>query len=498
MRTETMKIDELFGELERRGMVVVPGLRDREVTGLSIDSRRVRPGDLFAALAGPKSDGHRFAGAAAAAGAAALLVEKGKVEAGAAGPVLVETDDVRDVLGKVADRFYGRPSTETEVFGVTGTNGKTSVTYLLESLLRAAGRSVGVMGTIDYRWGGKSERAASTTPESTELQRVLRAMADDGVEAVAMEVSSHSLAQRRLDGCAVPVAIFTNLSRDHLDFHRDMEDYFLAKARLFTDFSPALSVINGDDPWGERLLGMSSGRVITYGLKDGSDYSARSIVSDASGLRFRLRTPRDEFEAESPLLGMHNVYNILAAAAAALESGLDGNAVREGIRAAARIPGRFDLVSSESGRTVLVDYAHTPDALDYALRSARTVAGGSLILVFGCGGDRDRGKRPLMGAAAARLADVTFLTSDNPRSEEPMEILRQVETGFREVDRRRDRLHMIPDRRRAIRAALESAAAGDVVLIAGKGHEDYQEFSDKVVHFSDFEEAREALRDAGR
>ena len=195
---------------------------------------------------------------------------------------------------------------------------------------------------------------------------------------------------------------------------------------------------------------------------------------------------------------MHNVYNILAAAAAALESGIDGNAVREGIRAAARIPGRFDLVSSESGRTVLVDYAHTPDALDYALRSARTIARGSLILVFGCGGDRDRGKRPLMGEAAARLADVTFLTSDNPRSEEPTEIMRQVETGFREVDSRRDRLHMLPDRRLAIRAALESAAAGDVVLIAGKGHEDYQELSDKVVHFSDFEEAREALRDAGR
>ncbi len=498
MRTEAMKIKELFGELERKGMVVVPGLHEREVTGLSIDSRQVRPGDLFAALAGRKSDGHRFVSAAAAAGAAALLVEKGRVEPVAAGPVLLETDDVRDVLGQVADRFYGRPSTEIEIFGVTGTNGKTSTTYLLESFLRAAGKRVGVMGTIDYRWGGQTERAASTTPESTELQRVLRAMADDGVEAAALEVSSHALAQRRLDGCVVPVAVFTNLSRDHLDFHRDMEDYFLAKARLFTDFNPALAVINSDDPWGERLMGMSSGRVISYGLRDGADYTARSIVSDASGLRFRLCTPREEFEAESRLLGLHNVYNILAAAAAALEYGLDGDAVREGIRAADRIPGRFDLVSSESGRTVIVDYAHTPDALDYALRSARAIARGSLILVFGCGGDRDRGKRPLMGEAAARLADVTFLTSDNPRSEEPMEILRQVEKGFRGVDSRRDRLHLVSDRRRAIREAVGSAASGDVVLIAGKGHEDYQELADRVVHFSDFEEAREALKDAGR
>lgn len=495
---ETMNIKDLFGELERNGMVVVPGLHDREVTGLSIDSRQVRPGDLFAALAGRKSDGHRFAAAAAAAGAAALLVEKGRVDPGAAGSVLVETDDVRDVLGPVADRFYGRPSTEMEVFGVTGTNGKTSITYLLESLFRTAGKSVGVIGTIDYRWGGKREKAAGTTPEATELQRVLRAMADDGVGTVAMEVSSHSLAQRRLDGCAVPVAIFTNLSRDHLDFHRDMEDYFLSKARLFTAFNPALAVINSDDPWGQRLLGMSSGRVITYGLKDGADYSARSIISDAAGLRFRLCTPRGEFEAESPLLGMHNVYNVLAAAAAALETGLDVAAVCEGIKAAARIPGRFDLVSSEGGMTVLVDYAHTPDALDYALRSARTIARRSLILVFGCGGDRDRGKRPLMGEVAARLADVTFLTSDNPRSEEPMEILRQVEKGFRDVDGRRDRLRVVSDRRRAIREALGSAAVGDVVLIAGKGHEDYQELSDRVVHFSDFEEAREALRDAGR
>jgi UDP-N-acetylmuramoyl-L-alanyl-D-glutamate--2,6-diaminopimelate ligase len=492
-----VKVRDLVGNLEERGEAKIVTGGEREITGLTTDSRKVRPGDLFAALEGPRRDGHRFLSAAAAAGAAALMVESRR-EGGdplPAGTALVEVDRVRDLLGEVADRYYGHPSGDLDLIGVTGTNGKTSVTYLLEAIFRAAGKKTGVIGTVEYRWDGRREAAPCTTPEAHDLQRMLRLMADDGVGAVAMEVSSHALAQHRILGCSFHTAIFTNLSRDHLDFHRDLEEYFLAKSRLFHDLRPGVAVINGDDPWGERILGEMTGKAVSYGRREGSDYRALEVQSDTAGIRMVLRHAGGDLALRSPLLGEHNVSNILAAAAAAGEYGLDGADIRTGIAAAGLIPGRFEQVSREGEPMVLVDYAHTPDALEHALGAARGITTGDLIVVFGCGGDRDRGKRPLMGDAAARLADRTFLTSDNPRGEDPALILGEIEKGFREAVGGRSRLDVVPDRSRAIGEAIAAAGPGDVVLIAGKGHEDYQVHSGRTVPFSDREEARRALEE---
>jgi UDP-N-acetylmuramoyl-L-alanyl-D-glutamate--2,6-diaminopimelate ligase len=322
-------------------------------------------------------------------------------------------------------------------------------------------------------------------------------MANDGVRAVALEVSSHALAQHRVDGCAFRVGIFTNLGRDHLDFHTDMEDYFAAKARLFRNFRPETALVNIDDPFGSRLLDMTP-NATSYGLAEGADYTARDMTADSSGIRFTLHAPTGKaYGIQSPLLGLYNVYNILAAAAAALEYGLAPEEVIRGIAAADTVPGRFERVSREGEPAVLVDYAHTPDALSNALRGARMLAEGSLLLVFGCGGDRDRGKRQLMGGVAARLADYTFLTSDNPRSEDPGDILDQIAEGYRAQGDAGGRLRIVADRREAIAEAIAAAGKGDVVLIAGKGHEETQVLSGRTVPFSDREEARRALREAG-
>jgi UDP-N-acetylmuramoyl-L-alanyl-D-glutamate--2,6-diaminopimelate ligase len=492
-----VKVRDLVGNIEGRGEATIVTGGEREITGLTTDSRRVRAGDLFAALEGPHRDGHRFLSAAAAAGAAALMVERrrGGGNPLPAGTALIEVDRVRDVLGEVAGRYYGHPSGDLDLIGVTGTNGKTSVTYLLEAIFRAAGKKTGVIGTVEYRWDGRRESAPCTTPEAHDLQRMLRLMADEKVEAVAMEVSSHALAQHRILGCSFHTAIFTNLSRDHLDFHRDLEEYFHAKSRLFHDLRPGVAVINGDDPWGERILGEVPGRAVSYGRGEGADYRALEVQSDAAGLQMVLRHGGRDLALRSPLLGEHNVSNILAAAAAAGEYGLKGDDIRAGIAAAGFIPGRFERISHEGEPMVLVDYAHTPDALGHALRAARGITNRDLIVVFGCGGDRDRGKRPLMGEEAARLADRTFLTSDNPRGEDPALILREIERGFRGAVGGRSRLEMVPDRSRAIAEAIAGAGAGDVVLVAGKGHEDYQIFAGRTVPFSDREEARRALEE---
>jgi UDP-N-acetylmuramoyl-L-alanyl-D-glutamate--2,6-diaminopimelate ligase len=323
-------------------------------------------------------------------------------------------------------------------------------------------------------------------------------MADDGVRAVAMEISSHALAQHRVGGCAFRMAVFTNLGRDHLDFHADMEDYFAAKARLFRNYRPETILVNIDDPFGPRLLDMTP-NAISYGLADGADYTARGVTAGSSGMRFTLHAPAGkEFVIRSGLLGIFNVYNVLAAAAAACEYGLAPEDVIRGIEGADTVPGRFEKVSREGEPPVIIDYAHTPDALGNALRAARLLVEGNLLLVFGCGGDRDRGKRQLMGGVAARLADRTFLTSDNPRSEDPGDILEEIAAGYRAQGEAGDRLRIVPDRREAIGEAIAAAGEGDVVLIAGKGHEETQVLSGRTVPFSDREEARRALREAGK
>ena len=473
---------------------IVRGAPETPIAAIVTDSRAVRPGALFAALSGRNSDGHRFLGAAAAAGAAALLIEPGQDAAAPPGVALVEAANRRRALGAMADRFFDHPSGELQLVGVTGTNGKTTVTWILEAIVRAAGRVPGVIGTIVRRWGGREFPAGNTTPEAPELQSLLREMADAGVQVAALEASSHALELDRLVGCRFAVAVFTNLGRDHLDFHHDLEAYGAAKARLFTGFAPGASVINVDDPFGARLAAAAAGSVVTYGLGESAALRAVEIAADAAGLRFVIAAEGRRLRLASPLIGAHNVANILAAAGAARALGLSWDAVQAGVAACALVPGRFERVGAGPGPLVLVDFAHTPEAVENALRVARGLGTGNLAVVLGCGGDRDRGKRPLMGAAAARLADRVYFTSDNPRSEEPAAILAQITAGAR-ASGGAAVIHVIEERRAAIRAAIRDSGVGDVVLIAGKGHEQTQIVGDKSRQFSDREEALRALEE---
>jgi len=473
---------------------IVRGAPETGIKGIATDSRAVRPGVLFAALSGRNADGHRFLGAAAAAGAVALLVESGQGAAAPPGVALVEAANLRRALGTMADCFFNHPSGDLQLVGVTGTNGKTTVTWLLEAIVRAAGRVPGVIGTIVCRWGGLERPAGNTTPEAPELQRLLREMADAGVQVAALEASSHALELDRLVGCRFAVAVFTNLGRDHLDFHRGLEAYGAAKAKLFTGFAPTASVINADDPFGAELIAAVGGGVITYGLGEAAALRAVEVVTDAAGVRFVINAEGQRLSIVSPLIGAHNVANILAAAAAARALGLSWDAVQAGVAACALVPGRFERVGAGAGPLVLVDFAHTPEAVENALRVARGLCRGQLAVVLGCGGERDRGKRPLMGAAAATLADRVYVTSDNPRSEEPAAILAQIIGGARNSGGTAE-LHVIEDRRAAIRAAIRDSAAGDLVLIAGKGHEDTQVGGEGTRPFSDRVEARRALEE---
>ena len=479
---------------------IVRGAPETGIEGITTDSRAVRPGALFAALSGRNADGHRFLGAAAAAGAAALLVESGQGAAAPPGFALVEAANLRRALGAMADCFFNHPSGDLQLVGVTGTNGKTTVTWLLEAIVRAAGRVPGVIGTIVCRWGELERPAGNTTPEAPELQRLLREMADAGAQVVALEASSHALELDRLVGCRFAVAVFTNLGRDHLDFHRGLEAYGAAKAKLFTEFAPGASVINADDPFGARLIAAVGGNVITYGLGETAALRAVEIAADVAGVRFVIAAEGQRLPIVSPLIGAHNVANILAAAAAARALGLSWDAVQAGVAACALVPGRFERVGAGAGAgagpLVLVDFAHTPEAVENALRVARGLCRGNLAIVLGCGGERDRGKRPLMGAAAARLADRVYVTSDNPRSEEPSAILAQIVGGARDSGGMAE-LQVIEDRRAAIRAAIRDSGVGDLVLIAGKGHEATQVVGQGARPFSDREEARRALEEFG-
>jgi len=475
---------------------IARGAHEVQVTSIETDSRSVRPGALFAALPGRRADGHRFLGAAAAAGAAALLVEQGQGADAPAGPALVEATDLRHALGAIADRFFDHPSGDLELVGVTGTNGKTTVTWILEAIVRAAGRVPGVIGTISCRWADQQRPAGNTTPEAPDLQRLLREMADAGVQVAALEASSHALALDRLVGCSIKVAVFTNLGRDHLDFHRDREAYAAAKEKLFSEFAPGASVINADDPAGARLIAAARGTVISYGLSEHASMRAIQIEADAAGLRFGLAAEGQRLPLVSPLIGAHNVANILAAAGAARALGLSWVAIQAGVAACALVPGRFERVGAGAGAgpLVLVDFAHTPEAVENALRVARGLCRGQVAIVLGCGGDRDRGKRPLMGAAAAQLADRAYFTSDNPRSEDPEAILAQILAGAR-ASGGSAALQVIEDRRAAIRAAIRDSAVGDVVLIAGKGHEGTQTVGERTLPFSDREEAQRVFEE---
>ena len=522
---------ELSGALRNRGLIVGEGpALDRVIAGIAYDSRAVAPGEVFVALRGQHADGTSFAREAIARDAAVIVAEQ-PAQKGMDIPWIV-VKNARLALALLANAFYRDPSREMRVVGITGTNGKTTTAYLIASIFEAAGVRCGLLGTVAYRTGpadvgqagalegSKNTRdAVRTTPEAPELQALLREMVEKKCGACAMEVSSHALSLRRVDGMTFAAAVFTNLTRDHLDFHADMEAYFKAKRRLFDMLPPgAPSLLNVDDPRGVALAEAGS-RAVTYAIGRKADITPGPLSFSLDGLQFDVRTPRGTLRVTSKLVGRPNVYNILAAVATATALDISFDAIERGIKQLDGVPGRFQLVSKPTGVgtadvkvnevTVVVDYAHTDDALRNLLETARPLASGRLITVFGCGGDRDRTKRPLMGAVAGRLSDVVVITSDNPRSEDPMRIIEEIQRGITPDTRRpapgsgrSDRGDVrtssptqltIVDRRDAISKAIELARSGDLVLIAGKGHEKYQVIGDRILPFDDVAVAREAL-----
>ncbi len=462
---------------------------DVGITGVTHDSRAVKPGDLYAALPGEHTHGADHADAAATWGAVAMLTDR-------EGPYplpAVVVPRPRSVLGRVASWVYGDPSQSMDVIGITGTNGKTTTAYLVEAGFAKAGRVTGLIGTVETRIGAESLPSAHTTPEAPDLQAVLALMRERDVTAVAMEVSSHGLALGRVDGTTYAAAVFTNLSQDHLDFHADMDDYFKAKAKLFDAPRSKIAVINVDDPAGERLLHMTRLPVTTTSARGRSlaDWRASEISHELSATTFRVRGPSGEdLTVRTQLTGDHNVANALGAIAALVSIGVDIGAAAEGIGGLAGVPGRLERVDAGQVFGAFVDYAHSPDSLETVLRTLRGITAGKLIVVFGCGGDRDRGKRPLMGAAASAYADIAVVTSDNPRSEDPAAIINAIVVG---VDPAGASLHVEPDRHAAIALAASLAASGDTVLVAGKGHEARQEFADHVIDFDDRLVLREVI-----
>lgn len=494
------------------------GRLDIQIESLAYDSRRVTSGALFVALPGTKSHGTAFLEQALDRGARAVVMPPGAQVP--RGVTTIRTDRPRRLLGALADVFYGRPSERLTLIGVTGTSGKTTTTYALEAIGRSLGWSVGVIGTVNYRYAGREYPAPFTTPEAVELQALLRDMQSAGVSHVLIEVSSHALAQERVHGCRWNAAVFTNLGRDHLDYHQDTAAYFAAKARLFREGlvgSPKpgrFAALNVDDAWGRKLLAeRPCYPMLTYGLRQPTATASMDrIVYDTTGIQAALRLGERVVACSSALIGEPHVYNLLAAATVAHGLGAQIETIRDGIAACHRVPGRLEAVPTERPFAVFVDYAHKPDALEKTLGAIRTLTSKRLITVFGCGGDRDRGKRPLMGEVAGRLSDVVVLTSDNPRTESPQQILTDIEPGLSRAGLTRTNhprsagsngvaaqtdlvgsYLVIPDRRGAIRRALDEAHAGDAVVIAGKGHEEYQIVGTQWHHFNDAEEVRNYL-----
>jgi UDP-N-acetylmuramoyl-L-alanyl-D-glutamate--2,6-diaminopimelate ligase len=454
------------------------------VRDLAYDSRKVEPGTLFFCVVGEKANGHEFGARAVEEGAAALVVERELTELGV--PQVVVPDS-RAAMAPLAARFFGDPTGELRVVGVTGTNGKTTTAFLVREILRAADYSCGLLGTVKQIVGGVEKEVVRTTPEAIELQGTFRQMLAGGDEACAMEVSSHAMTLHRADSIHFEVAIFTNLTQDHLDFHADMEDYFLAKRKLF-EAGPKTAIVNIDDPYGRRLAGEFE--CITFSAEGAeADYSARDVSFDAAGAGFSV----GELRVRTGLPGHFNVANALGAFAAAEAMGVGSEIAAAGLAKAARVPGRFEPIDEGQGFSVLVDYAHTPDSLENVLRAARRLTSGKLISVFGAGGDRDRDKRPKMGRAGAELSDLTVITSDNPRSEDPEAIVAEVASGAEGAEGVFE-LEVVVDRREAIALALSRAGPGDTVVIAGKGHEQGQEFDGgRKIPFDDREVAREEL-----
>ncbi len=502
-----MKLGELLTVLKSKAALPPEGL-DREVLDIAHDSRKVRPGSLFVAVRGFHSDGHQFIPQAMQQGAAAIVAEESHNEAVTRETPLIVVDDSRKALALLATVFYGHPSQKLTLVGITGTNGKTTTTYLIKSIIEAAGRKAGLIGTIDYRVGDKIYPAPNTTPESLDIQRFLAEMVGLGVDYCVMEVSSHALALGRTVGCEFAAAGFTNLTQDHLDFHESMGAYFRAKLLLFAGLSPdASAVINIDDARAPEIFGATRAKVLTTGFSERADIRpSGSIGHGIRGLSFLVATPSGTISVDSPLVGSHNIYNILSAIGIGTALGFAGGTIARGISAVQAVPGRMEKVDEGQSFGLVVDYAHTEDALIRLLEAVREITAGKVITVFGCGGDRDRTKRPRMGTAAVTGSDIVIVTSDNPRTEDPLAIIDEIEKGMGGAGVRMPARNLmspaapgktpycvIPDRHEAVATAINMASRGDVVVLAGKGHEDYQIIGDRKIHFDDREVARQEI-----
>lgn len=488
-----MQLDELLAPL---ALWQVVGDAKTEITGIEIDSRKVQPGDLFICLPGFTVDGHDFAAKAVSQGAVAILAQR-TVEVDA--PVIY-VPDTRRAMAVLADRFFGQPTHQMKIIGVTGTNGKTTTTHLIERILDEAGHVTGIIGTIEMRLQGEIREVKNTTPEALDLHRAFRWMKDNGAEYAAIEVSSHALDMGRVRGVRFTTGVFTNLTQDHLDYHKTMENYLQAKGLLFSQLGNEYdkermkyAVLNADDPASEVFDRMTPAQVITYGISSKADVRARNISITAKGTSFTLETFAGSTDVTLRMIGNFNVYNVLAATAACLVEGIPLEQIVRTLEKVEGVRGRFERVDAGQDYTVIVDYAHTPDSLENVLKTIREFAEGKVYCIVGCGGDRDRTKRPIMASIAARYADVAVITSDNPRSEEPQAIIDEMVEGLIADGISEERYFTRIDRREAIRETIHRAGPKDVVLIAGKGHETYQILKDKTIHFDDKEEAYQAI-----
>ncbi len=502
-----MKLGELVRSLERP-TVLQPDRMDGEVSDIAYDSRRVKPGSLFVAVRGFHSDGHLFIVQALRQGAVAVIAEQQNSAAAAADTTQIIVENSRRALALLADAFYGHPSQRLTLIGITGTNGKTTTTYLVKSIIEAAGKTAGLIGTIDYRVKDKVYPAPNTTPESLDLQRFLAEMIGLGATHCVMEVSSHALALDRTAGCRFAAAAFTNLTQDHLDFHETMDAYFQAKLRLFSGLSAdGSAVVNLDDTRAHEIMQGTKAAVLTTGMSDRADVHPQGDIQHGiAGLSFLAATPSGPVVVESPLVGKHNIYNILTAIGISTALGFGPEVIGRGIRNMKAVPGRMETVDEGQPFGVIVDYAHTEDALVRLLEAVRDIAPARIITVFGCGGDRDRTKRPKMGAAAISGSDIVIVTSDNPRSEDPLSIISEVERGMTggvkmaPPDAAPDAApgitpyYVFPDRGDAVAKAISLAGPGDVVVLAGKGHEDYQIVGNEKLPFDDRQAARKEIR----
>ncbi|MQA99518.1 MAG: UDP-N-acetylmuramoyl-L-alanyl-D-glutamate--2,6-diaminopimelate ligase [Actinobacteria bacterium] len=476
-------------------LVEVRGDDATVVTDVAYDSRAVAPGTLFFCVPGARTDGHEFARVAVGAGAVALCVQRAlDLDV----PQIVVTD-ARRAMALISAAFFDQPAGRMRMFGITGTNGKTTTTYILEAILRAAGERTGLIGTIETRIGDRVRPGVRTTPESLDLQRTLWDMVSEGVQSVAMEVTSHALALARVEGIHYRAAAFTNLTQDHLDFHSGIDDYFEAKRSLFVPERTDVALVNVDDEYGRRLRASTTVADLGYGLSTEAEWRAEDIRYDQWGTQFVIGASPDELKISTSLVGTFNVYNCLAATACAFVADVPAGSIEAGVRDLKAVPGRFESIDEGQPFAVIVDYAHTPDSLDNVLREARRLADlsqGRVVCAFGCGGDRDRGKRPLMGAVVARLADVVIVTSDNPRSEDPDAIIAEILEGVM-AERPDGPDASLVDRAEAIASGMRSARSGDVFVIAGKGHETGQQFADRTIPFDDREVARDLIRELG-